>query len=90
MEALPILSTAEAEEEGSDERQAAEEMAMERVSLRCCSGIAPPSRRMFEDLVAEQYSQNSNKDDPRCDCSSRLHKMVFCWYRQHQRVAYSS
>lgn len=32
MEALPILSVAEAEEEGSEEREEAEEMAMERVS----------------------------------------------------------
>lgn len=31
MEALPILSAAEAEEEGSEEREQAEEMAMERV-----------------------------------------------------------
>lgn len=33
MEALPILSVAEAEEEGSEEREEAEEMAMERVSV---------------------------------------------------------
>lgn len=32
MEALPILSAAEAEEEGSEEREVAEQMAMERVS----------------------------------------------------------
>lgn len=35
MEALPILSAAEAEEEGSEQREVAEEMAMERVSERC-------------------------------------------------------
>ena len=35
LEALPFLSAAEAEEEGSEERDVAEEMAMERVSERC-------------------------------------------------------
>lgn len=32
LEALPLLSAAEAEEEGSDAREEAEKMAMERVS----------------------------------------------------------
>lgn len=33
-EALPILAAAELEDEGSEERQEAEEMAMERVRTR--------------------------------------------------------
>ena len=38
LEALPLLSAAEAEEEGSDAREEAEGMAMERVSNTAFSG----------------------------------------------------
>lgn len=52
MEALPILSAAEAEEEGSEEREQAEEMAMERVGCYirnvgcCCCCLATPNINM--------------------------------------------
>lgn len=44
MEALPILSVAEAEEEGSEEREEAEEMVMERVSANVVSNTYGAAR----------------------------------------------